>query len=490
MKKIFFKLFIVSSFMFPCVFHINAMDKEKEKPLAKIEEVEEIMVSSIEKILERGRVWKRYGRHNKPDFTCFDSYDPELKPICKILNEINVLKKYLSGLNFGFTDGVVELEGEDFIKACKKGNYAKVCKEANEKNINKSYEEYGCCPIHIAFKNGNFDIVKHLIEKGAHIDAQDKDGNTVAHYCLLLGELCHDLIGYLIRKGADFTLKNNQGQTAFEGSNVRYMRLLFDPGCKGKYEDFFKVTREFHDKKFYIDQAKKCLLGDKNAYAQYKVHLLDFLLREDDDMRYLVRILYALTPFNIRFFENKYLLERGIKMKKKLTDLDGKCAYQKLVHYPQLISFLWSRYNLFYEKDRNKNIENLYKEAITYAEENNISRFKKNLYETIKVFNYVKRRISKENPEKEFPEIANKIMGYIRYRSYPNKTIDVFNRVKKKLSIPQKVANKIIEHIPEEKESLKWLENLKRKEYNREESYDCHFDSFIPKKKKVKCCVM
>ena len=62
--------------------------------------------------------------------------------------------------------------------------------------VDESYEE-SCLQI--------------LIDSGAQINHQDNDGNTALHYALM-GEN-FELAKFLVGKGADKTIKNNDGET-------------------------------------------------------------------------------------------------------------------------------------------------------------------------------------------------------------------------------------------------------------------------------------
>lgn len=40
-------------------------------------------------------------------------------------------------------------------------------------------------PLHIAAWNGNYEVAKYLISKGANIDSKDSEGKTAIHYAAL-----------------------------------------------------------------------------------------------------------------------------------------------------------------------------------------------------------------------------------------------------------------------------------------------------------------
>ena len=52
------------------------------------------------------------------------------------------------------------------------------------------------------------------LRRGAFFDARNNNGNTALHFCYAYG---HDTLGvYLITKGADATIANNQGRNCYE----------------------------------------------------------------------------------------------------------------------------------------------------------------------------------------------------------------------------------------------------------------------------------
>ena len=61
---------------------------------------------------------------------------------------------------------------------------------------------------------GNIHIALLLIHHGASISSMDKDGKSVLMMASLNGEL--DLVKLLIYKGADFTLRSVHGKTALD----------------------------------------------------------------------------------------------------------------------------------------------------------------------------------------------------------------------------------------------------------------------------------
>ncbi|CAM9631266.1 unnamed protein product, partial [Pylaiella littoralis] len=70
----------------------------------------------------------------------------------------------------------------------------------------------------LAAQQGNKRIMKFLLRKGATMNLQNLDGNTVLHFCYSQGRQARcDLADYLKAKGADDSLLNSEGCTCYEG---------------------------------------------------------------------------------------------------------------------------------------------------------------------------------------------------------------------------------------------------------------------------------
>ena len=63
--------------------------------------------------------------------------------------------------------------------------------------------------LHIAAQNGHFDLVKLLVEAGADVNAQNGGGQTALH--MVVSYDIDDVKAYLLSKGADGSIKNEDG---------------------------------------------------------------------------------------------------------------------------------------------------------------------------------------------------------------------------------------------------------------------------------------
>lgn len=70
----------------------------------------------------------------------------------------------------------------------------------------KETDDNGVTLLMVAMRQGNPDIIDILLKEGADVNAQDNDGNTALMYTFNLINVEH-----LVRHGADFTIKNKNG---------------------------------------------------------------------------------------------------------------------------------------------------------------------------------------------------------------------------------------------------------------------------------------
>ncbi len=76
-------------------------------------------------------------------------------------------------------------------------------------------DELGNSILAIGSQKGSKRVVKLALRYGAYINAVNNSGNTALHFCFRYG--FGDSLGqYLIRKGADTTIRNVEGKTCFE----------------------------------------------------------------------------------------------------------------------------------------------------------------------------------------------------------------------------------------------------------------------------------
>ena len=67
-------------------------------------------------------------------------------------------------------------------------------------------------PLHVGSKQGHLEFARILIERGADVSAQDKEGHTPLHLASQAGEV--EVVRMLIERGADVGTQNKVGQTS------------------------------------------------------------------------------------------------------------------------------------------------------------------------------------------------------------------------------------------------------------------------------------
>ena len=114
-------------------------------------------------------------------------------------------------------------------------------KNASNKGIINMEDGNGNTPLMYAAENGNKDIVKLLIDKGANVNKQDKNGKTPLMYAVVKGN--KDIVKLLIENGAIVNKQNKDGQKALD--YVENININFDDNGSLLYnKNKTKETRE------------------------------------------------------------------------------------------------------------------------------------------------------------------------------------------------------------------------------------------------------
>ena len=84
----------------------------------------------------------------------------------------------------------------------------------NQMDVN-TQNKYGWSFLHIAIRYGNFDIMRWLVEeKNIDINIQDEPGWTPLMEAIIDDK--PEAVEYLINKGADTSLRNKRGASAYD----------------------------------------------------------------------------------------------------------------------------------------------------------------------------------------------------------------------------------------------------------------------------------
>ncbi len=93
----------------------------------------------------------------------------------------------------------------------------------------------GAQPLHFAATNGDVELVKLLLDRGAAINAATQDGWTALHFACLRGD--EGLVQLLLDRGAVVSMTTKSGLSALsiatsEG-DPEIVELLLDRGASG-----------------------------------------------------------------------------------------------------------------------------------------------------------------------------------------------------------------------------------------------------------------
>ena len=97
----------------------------------------------------------------------------------------------------------------------------------------------GSTPLHWASIGGHVDVARMLVERGANMSTQDKGGKTALHWAIINGHV--DLARMLAELGAEVSAQDKNGWTplhwAFNGGRVDVIRVLVECGADGSVPD-------------------------------------------------------------------------------------------------------------------------------------------------------------------------------------------------------------------------------------------------------------
>lgn len=89
--------------------------------------------------------------------------------------------------------------------------------------------QYQQAPIHWAARNGQFEILKLLLDAGVNIDAVENTNSSAIFYAAYYGH--PDIVDHLIDAGADLTIRDTGGKTALSWANGQEIaQMISDAG--------------------------------------------------------------------------------------------------------------------------------------------------------------------------------------------------------------------------------------------------------------------
>ena len=105
--------------------------------------------------------------------------------------------------------------------------------------LNALDPQFGITPLAWAALNGKTEAAKLLIEKGADVNAQNRDGATPLHAAAFLGY--PEMAKLLIEKGADINAQNHEGSTPIATTQIDWQLTQFVTGLLQLKVDEAKV---------------------------------------------------------------------------------------------------------------------------------------------------------------------------------------------------------------------------------------------------------
>ena len=121
------------------------------------------------------------------------------------------------------------LQSHDLWKAAAAGDLSAI-KDAlgDSADLNALDSQSGITPLGWAALNGQAEAAKLLIEKGAEVNARNRDGTTSLHSAAFLGRI--GTVKLLLENGADTTLRSNDGSTPTDVARLDWQLTQFVVG--------------------------------------------------------------------------------------------------------------------------------------------------------------------------------------------------------------------------------------------------------------------
>ena len=111
-------------------------------------------------------------------------------------------------------------------------------------DLNFGDEKENRTPLMIAAANGNLELMKLFLEKGAEVDAVDKNGTTAIYYAILRNKPA--AVKFLIEKNTDINHKSTTDLTPLMGAarmkRAEIIPILLKAGAKINEQNQSKIT--------------------------------------------------------------------------------------------------------------------------------------------------------------------------------------------------------------------------------------------------------
>ena len=230
--------------------------------------------------------------------------------------------------------------GEDnsLIEAVRRGDLNAVKRLLASKGCRESIENRDAqddASLHIAAQGGHLEVVKHLIAKGANVDAQNRAGDTSLH--IAVKKIFFGVVKHLIAKGANVNAQNSAGDTPLhialkerffdvvkkliaKGANVDAQNRAGDtPLHIAVREGFFGVFKQLIAKGANVNVQNSA--GDTSLHIAVKLPQLFFakellLVGAKTD----IENHKGETPYSLAKAENQLLLMGAMKQNRAIVN--------------------------------------------------------------------------------------------------------------------------------------------------------------------------
>jgi len=122
---------------------------------------------------------------------------------------------------------------------CGLHDIAKILATGCPKDVNSQSFVDASTPLNLASRNGHMNLARMLVDRGADVSAQDKDGRTPLHWALM--EVRVDVARMLVECGADVSAQDKDGRTPLHSASfwghVDVARMLVERGADVSVQD-------------------------------------------------------------------------------------------------------------------------------------------------------------------------------------------------------------------------------------------------------------
>ncbi len=242
-----------------------------------------------------------------------------------------------------------------FVKCAKKNNIAKAQVYISKGFNIDARDNLGKTPFLYCLQNNNENFAKFFMENGADIQTTDYQGNTSLIYAIKNDKI-PDMVYYLIEKGCDFNIANNNGYTPFHYSVLYGCDHIDLPFYLIKNGADYKSITRMNENALHLALESGCDT------------ISSFLIKNGIDINLIDRngnnpLLKALI--GVRAFISRQLNEQGVDMNLVAPYIENQLKEQTVYGrslLAQRLILLGSDINL-------KNAEG--KTSLSYAIENN-----------------------------------------------------------------------------------------------------------------------